>query len=38
MTPGLLTYTGSYGFLCGYELELITPRQPRFSVEETKTN
>ena len=37
-TGGLLTYTASYRFPCSYELELITPRQPRFSVEETKKN
>jgi hypothetical protein len=34
----LLTYAASYGFSCNYELQLITPRQPRFSVEETKKN
>ena len=32
-TAGLLTYTASYGFPCNDELELITPRQPQFSVE-----
>ena len=37
-TPSLLTYTASYGFPCNNELELITPRQLRFSVEETKKN
>ena len=37
-TPALLTYAALYGFPCNYELELITPRQPRFSVEETKKN
>jgi hypothetical protein len=37
-TGGLLTYTASYRFPCNYELELITPRQPRFSMEETKKN
>jgi hypothetical protein len=37
-TTGLLTYTASYGFPCNYELELITPRQPRFSVDKTKKN
>jgi hypothetical protein len=34
----LLTYVASYRFPCSYELELITPRQPRFSMEETKKN
>ena len=37
-TAGLLTYTASYRFPCNDELELITPRQPQFSVEETKKN
>ena len=33
-----LTYAALYWFPCNYELELITPRQPQFSVEETKKN
>ena len=35
-TPEPLTYAASSGFPCNNELELITPNQPRLSVEEIK--
>jgi hypothetical protein len=37
-TPEFLSCAASNGFPCNYQLELITPHQPQFSVEEIKNN